>query len=92
MCLGLVLFLSGCSKQVVLEPVALKPVPSSMLRAQPAPKCGDQVGDDATVHVGEILASRECYRGAEEISRRRLGALQRAVRSREQAAKKLVGS
>lgn len=59
------------------------------MRPARPPQCGGPSPQDAFVHVGEIEARAECYRGAEEVVRRRLGALQQAVRKRERAASNL---
>lgn len=84
-------FLAGCAgNNVVAEAVALKPVPRKLMRTPQVPKCElrDQQRDD--IDVGEIEASRTCFREAEVISRKRLVGLQHAVRVREREIKKIT--
>lgn len=80
--------LTGCGNNVVVQPVAIKPVPASLMKAPSAPKCA--LPDRADYSPDEVVAYADCWKAAHEaIYARHLG-LQRAVRVREAATKKAI--
>lgn len=81
--------LSACaSNNVVVKPVALKPVSSALMKAPGIPRC--DLPQRADYDPREVIAYSECWKAAyHSLAARHIG-LQRAVRTRETIAAKAL--
>jgi len=81
--------LAACAgNNVVVEPVALKPVDARLMKAPGIPRC--DLPNRADYAPAEVIVYAKCWEAAyHSIAARHIG-LQRAVRAREQIAAKAV--
>lgn len=83
--------LTACAgNNVVVEPVALKPVPAALMRSPGVPRCMLPARD--SYDAREIIAYADCWTEAYHSLAVRTTGLQRAVAIREAAAQKAVKS
>jgi hypothetical protein len=80
--------LTGCGNNVVVQPVAIKPVSADLMRSPGVPRC--QLPERNDYAPSEIIAYSECWKAAyHALAARHIG-LQRAVSVRQAATAKAV--
>lgn len=77
--------MSACSDpNVVVQPVALKPVAEKLLKVEPLVQC--EAADTDSYTVQELLAIKECWRAQAFAKHSSFDKLSRVVRIRQAAA------
>lgn len=76
------------NNNVVVQPVALRPVSAELMRPPPQPRC--ELPQRADYSVDEVVAYAACWRAAYQSIAKRHDGLRRAVAARQSAAAKAV--